>query len=106
MCKVAHCNFQTRTVKPAENSISASLAQATTLVVMNGKPHLAISQTGGNLTIMWSTNADPGFILQSTTSLTPPVVWQDVTRGVQVIGDRNSVAIPLSNDTACFRLQE
>jgi hypothetical protein len=78
----------------------------TTLIVTKGRIPLAIAQNSGNVTISWTTNADPGFVLQSTTNLAPPVVWQDVPNDVQVIGDQNSVTIPLTDDSVFFRLQE
>jgi hypothetical protein len=78
----------------------------TTLSIVKAKPTLAIAASVGNFSINWSSDADIGAVLQSATNLTPPVVWQDVTNGVQVIGDQNVVTIPLTNRSAYFRLQK
>jgi hypothetical protein len=80
-------------------------ATVTSLIVNHGRPRLGISLTGG-FNISWSTNADIGFVLQSTTNLTPPIIWQDVTNKPQTIGNQNVLALPMSNNAAYFQLHE
>jgi hypothetical protein len=81
-------------------------ATQTTLKVTPIPPILTAASSAGNPAIGWPTNSDAGFVLQSATNLAPPVVWQNVTNNVQVIGDQNIVTIPLTNSPAFFRLQE
>jgi hypothetical protein len=78
----------------------------TTLSIVKAKPTLAIAASVGNFSIKWSTDADAGAVLQSATNLTPPVVWRNVTNGVQVIGDQNVVTISRKNRSTFFRLQQ
>lgn len=50
----------------------------TTPVSSGARPTLAVTQSGGNVTVSWSA-AIGGFTLQSATSLTSPVTWTPVT---------------------------
>ncbi len=79
---------------------------ATTLSIVKARPTLAIAPSVGNFSIKWSSDADTDAVLQSATNLTPPVVWQNVTNGMQVIGDQNVFTIPLTNRSTYFRLQK
>jgi hypothetical protein len=79
----------------------------TTLSVVKAKPALAIARSAGNFSITGSSEADTGAVLQSATSLAPPpLVWQNVTNDVQVIGDKNVVTVPLKKGSVFFRLLE
>ncbi len=55
------------------------------------------------LTLSWPV-ASPGFALQQTASLTPPVVWSNVTNAVTISNSLNVVTVPVPGNTQFFRL--
>ena len=55
-------------------------------------------------TFSWSAMADSGYAIQSSTNLTPPIPWLNVTNGVQVSGNQRTVTIPTTDRYKCFRL--
>lgn len=59
---------------------------------------------GGDLDLSWATNV-PGYVLQTTTNLTPPILWRPVSSGV-VVGDSYVVTIPATNLSQFFRLSQ
>lgn len=67
---------------------------------------LGITQTNGNIVLTWPL-APAGFTLQSTTNITPPVVWSTVTAPVTVDtnASQNVVTIPSASAVQFFRLQ-
>jgi uncharacterized delta-60 repeat protein/uncharacterized repeat protein (TIGR01451 family) len=65
---------------------------------------LTVATSAGNLTFSWPAQA-AGYVLQSTTSLTPPVVWTPVTNPApQVINGQNTVTITPGSGLLFFRL--
>jgi hypothetical protein len=66
-----------------------------TLTVINTSPILGLSVSGTNLTINWPGATDPSFVLQSTTNLSPPIPWVNVTNTVSASGNQNTVTIPI-----------
>src|ERR1035437_1386919 len=63
--------------RPDPNSASPRTSCRTGAVVLSQPPALTGHVQSGTASISWPTNV-AGFVLQSTTSLSPPVVWQDV----------------------------
>lgn len=57
---------------------------------------------GGALHLEWPDS--PGWILEATSDLTPPVSWAAVTSGIARIGDRFSYDPPLDGPRAFYRL--
>jgi hypothetical protein len=53
--------------------------------------------------ICWPTNA-PGFVLQQTPALTPPVVWTPVTNAVVVSGSQYVVTLATTHGNCFYRL--
>ncbi len=81
-------------------------ATVTALIVRFGPPRLAIGISGGSFNISWSTNADSGFALQSTTNLVPPVLWFDLTNLPQTVADQNVITLPPQGNATFFRTRE
>jgi hypothetical protein len=67
---------------------------------------LSVSQVNTNAVISWPL-APTGFQLQSTTSLTPPVLWSPVAAPVTVDTNtsQNVVIVPINGGNQFFRLQ-
>ncbi len=67
---------------------------------------LNIAVSNGNIILSWPAPDDSCFILQDTTSLVPPVQWNDANNQVNVVGNQNQVVIPLPmNGNLFFRLR-
>lgn len=66
-------------------------------------PTPQIGHTGDSVTISWPTNA-PGFQLESTATLSPPICWEVVTNVPAVVGINVSVTTTISSQTKFFRL--
>jgi hypothetical protein len=66
-----------------------------TLTVISSSPTLGFSRSGTNLTVNWPSTTDASFILQSTTSLSPPITWANVTNTVTTSGGQNTVNFPI-----------
>lgn len=64
---------------------------------------LSIQLSGTNLIVSWPTSA-VYYGLQSTTNLTPPVVWQSLTNTVATANGTNAVTLHLSSQTAFYSL--
>jgi uncharacterized repeat protein (TIGR01451 family) len=65
---------------------------------------LTVATSAGSLTFSWPAQA-AGYVLQSTTSLTPPVVWTPVTSPApQVINGQNTVTITPGSGLLFYRL--
>lgn len=60
-------------------------------------------RSGGNLVISWTADAS-NYSLETTSSLTPPVVWTAVPIAPVVSGGVASVTIPVGNGIQYFRL--
>lgn len=66
-------------------------------------PQISIIPYGSNVILAWPTNA-VGFILQSTTNLTPPVVWSTNSPAPVLIGNQFEVFTPSSGTQKFYRL--
>jgi alpha-tubulin suppressor-like RCC1 family protein len=68
-------------------------------------PTLTARHGGNQLTLSWRTNA-VGFALQSTLSLSPPVVWNDVVNAPALIDGKWTVTNSISERNGFFRLRK
>ena len=68
-------------------------------------PSLKARPNGNELILSWPTNA-PGFILQSTFDLTPPVTWLDSTSVPAVIGAHFTLTNTTSAGARFYRLRK
>src|SRR5208283_796145 len=66
-------------------------------------PQLTIIRVGTNAIVTWPTNALV-FTLQSTTTLVPPTVWNDVSPLPVVVNGQNTVTNPISGTQQFYRL--
>jgi uncharacterized delta-60 repeat protein/uncharacterized repeat protein (TIGR01451 family) len=65
-----------------------------------------ITISGTNLVVSWPADS-AGFVLQRASSLTPPIVWTDVSSPApQIVGDRKTVTLPLGGGNEFFRLRQ
>ena len=68
-------------------------------------PQLAIALSGGGVVLSWL--ATPaGFILQSTTNLAPPILWNAVSPGGTLVGGQFVVTNGLSAGSQFYRLAQ
>jgi len=68
-------------------------------------PELAISRSGENVILTWSTNVT-GFMLQSATNLVSPSFWSTVSPGPTVVNGQNTVTNPISGTQQFYRLSQ
>ena len=68
-------------------------------------PTLAIRSSGANVLLTWPTNAT-GFALQSTTNLSSPAAWTNVSPGPVVVNGQNAVTDPASGTNKFYRLSQ
>ncbi len=66
-------------------------------------PRLGVCLTNGGLILSWSTNAI-GFTLQSTTNLSPPVLWAPVSASPNATNGQYMVVVPTSGTPQFYRL--
>ena len=76
-----------------------------TVALVNGLVALDMRRSGNGLILTWPTNA-VGFTLQSTTNLTPPVSWVDVTNPPALLGGQWTVTNSFSGGAQYFRLRK
>src|SRR6185369_6105277 len=76
-CPADTVTMVTVTGRPSQN---APLVYSTSTAVAWVDPELPLSirPSGANFVIEWPTASSAGFVLQTTTSLKPPVVWSNV----------------------------
>jgi uncharacterized repeat protein (TIGR03803 family) len=74
-------------------------------LTLPGPPELVIMRFETNVVLSWPTNA-PGFNLQSTTDLTPPIVWTLVSPTPVVVSGRNGVTNSISATQKFYRLTQ
>lgn len=86
------------------HSITASGSNDTAVFSL-AAPSLAISVSGTNAVIAWSTNA-LGFNLQYTTSLSPAAIWSTVPATPAVVNGQNVLTNPISRTQMYFRLSQ
>jgi hypothetical protein len=69
-------------------------------------PTLTIVRSGGTANLSWPASADSGFILESATSLRPPVTWSAVTNPIVITNGQRRVTIGATNPASFFRLHK
>jgi len=82
------------------NGESPDSNQATALVPL---PGLCFNYTGNNFTLSWPASAT-SFSLYTTTDLTPPVAWLQVTSNIVNQGGTFTFSLPIDNGNNFFRL--
>jgi PKD repeat protein len=75
----------------------------TALISIPLSPKLSLVFAGRELILSWPTNA-VGFFLQSTTNLSPPVIWSTVAATPASINGQNAVTNAISGPRMFFRL--
>jgi len=103
-------NYDGQTTAPTGlNGVTAIAAGRDHTVALLGTvllmPSLTSRPSGNELILSWSTNA-VGFTLQSTLSLTPPVIWLDSTNPSTVIGARFTVTNTITGGARFYRLRK
>ena len=68
-------------------------------------PSLNARPNGNELILSWPTNA-PGFTLQSTLDLTPPVTWVDSTSAPAVSGAHFTLTNTTTGGAQFYRLRK
>lgn len=68
-------------------------------------PQLTINLAGSDVVLTWPTNA-PGFLLQSTTNLSSPAIWNTVHSEPVVVGGQNTVTNLISGAQQFYRLRQ
>jgi uncharacterized repeat protein (TIGR01451 family)/uncharacterized delta-60 repeat protein len=67
---------------------------------------MSLTHIGNNLTLLWPTNGTAGYILESTPSLRPPVLWSPETNSApQLYGDQRGFTVYTTNASKFFRLR-
>jgi hypothetical protein len=89
---------------PASNNSWGT--QITLISLATNRPSLTIAPSGTNVLVAWPLSADPGYVLQSATSLVSPATWTAVTNAVTVSINQNVVSLPRPAAAKFFRLQE
>ena len=67
-------------------------------------PPMGFAQSGESLVLTWPTNFT-GFILQSTTNLTAPVIWTTVTASPAIVNGQYAVTNQETNVASYYRLE-
>ena len=97
---------QTNVPTIAQSGVLAIAAGYGHTVALIGSPLPFTALRGDNGTILtWPTNA-PGFTLQSTTDLTAPASWSDVTNSPGLLGAQWAVTNPFASGAQYFRLRK
>ena len=94
------------TIQEIPASSTAWGTQITLISVATNRPSLTITRSGNNVLVMWPLSADPGYVLQSATNLSPPIVWMMVTNAVDVSINQNLVTLPRLTVAKYLRLQK
>ena len=77
-----------------------------TVTTATQPPALNINQiSGGGFNLSW-TDSSETFVLESATSLQPPVDWEPVTNATISVGGSNFVTISLEYSSQLFRLRQ
>ena len=88
----------------ATDSGGLSVTSAPVTVLVLAPAVLAIREAGAQMQITWSTNA-PGYVLESTTNLNPPVAWGTVTNAAVPTNSLFQVLINPAIPQRFFRLR-
>jgi hypothetical protein len=68
-----------------------------------GAPTLALTRSGGNVALTWSSAAS--FVLEETSSLRSPINWQPVGQAPVVTGSDYTVTLPTPASPRFYRLR-
>jgi hypothetical protein len=71
----------------------------------NGAPQLGIVYSRTNVIVGWSTSF-PGYMLQSTTNLSPPVIWATVSPAPGIVGTYYAVTNVITGSRKFYRLTQ
>jgi hypothetical protein len=74
-------------------------------IIVPSPPVLAMTHSGPNVLLSWSSDK-PGFTLQSTTNLFPPVTWTDTTNLAAVIGTEFVLTNNFPSSQQFYRLKK
>ncbi len=69
----------------------------------DSEPFLTANQVSGGLVLQWPVSVH--FVLEQTSSLSPPIQWMPVTNQVVVLNGFNSVFVPREDPSGFFRLR-
>ncbi len=88
-------------------NVSATTSVAVSFKLANppSQPSLTILRSGTGASLTWPSDA-AGYKLQSTTSLTLPITWKDVSAGVVVINGQNVLTNAISGAQQFYRLTQ
>jgi len=86
---------------PHDGSISGGW----TLTITTIPVVLSIAPAGTNVVLSW-TNAAPGYTLQTTPSVVPPVVWTNAAPSPVIVSGRYTVTNPASGTARFYRLTQ
>ncbi len=103
---VATGQFITATATDADNNTS-QFSQCAHVMARAPFPTLVVARpaAGDSLILSWPSSS-PGFILETTDSLSPPTAWLKATDVPSVSGDQNSVTIKTSSHSRFYRLRK
>ncbi|HVM47100.1 MAG TPA: fibronectin type III domain-containing protein [Candidatus Acidoferrum sp.] len=87
----------------ASNSVFASYGAVAGLGAVQ-PPYLAISSSAAGLVFTWA-DQGAGFMLYSTTNLTPPIQWMPVTNFITRSSGQELISPPTSPPAVFYRLQ-
>jgi hypothetical protein len=93
------------TIQEFVSSANVYSTQVTELRLSPVIPTLQIASSAGSVTLSWPTNAT-GFILESTTNLSPNALWLPVGSIITVIGTQNTTTLSAGDKLRFFRLRE
>jgi hypothetical protein len=91
---IARANFSSGTVTTSE----------TVNVSVSVPPTLGFACTTNQVKLSWPI-APAGFMIESATNLSPPILWSPLTNPVQIIRGHNNVTVIVTNNNRFFRLR-
>jgi len=69
-------------------------------------PTLTIVRSGATANLVWPASLDSGFILESATTLKPPVTWNAVTNPIVITNGQRRVTVAATNPASFYRLHK
>jgi O-glycosyl hydrolase len=102
----SNTNYWRSSSTQISNSIASMNVPGYGVVTLYGvaQPRLGAANLGnGHLALSWE-QAAAGFVLQSTSNLSPSTIWAPVTNNGSITNDLASVTLPVSQTAQYFRL--
>ena len=87
----------------ATDNDGATTRSGAVRITVNAPPSISLLSVGNLVTLGWPASAT-GFVIQSATNLTPPIVWAPVTNQTQQVGGELTVIVDTSTGQRYFRL--